>query len=547
MANRRDGAEGSTRARTNGDKRLLRWPLALVLATGMAALGLWHAAALSAVGGASGPPQFSIKTPAQKIHPLVLADTANGPASFIVTMAEQADVSAAEKLTTKRAKGAYVFAALRETALRTQAPILQRLASLHIRYRSNYINNSITVIGGRELVNELAANPLVDRIDPDRAIRLQSPLPPSGPAQVLAQAAPSATTTPQWNIQWVKAPAVWTLGYTGQGMVVAGADTGVQWDHPVLRGQYRGWNGVSANHNYNWWDAIHAPVGSDPGDDPCGYSSPVPCDDNGHGTHTLGTAVGNNGYGVAPGARWIACRNLEDGVGRASTYLECLEFFLAPWDLNGNNPNPSLAPDVINNSWACPPQEGCSPDTLRTAVGNLRAAGIMVVVAAGNSGPSCSSIAEPAAIYDTALSVGALSAKNNFIAAFSSRGPVTVDGSQRIKPDIVAPGTDVVSAYPPDTYNTLSGTSMAAPHVAGGAALLLSVCPNLRGDVAAIEAAMTRTALGQPTALCGGARRPFEPNNLYGYGTLNLQQAANLLLQSSACRPTGASATVSAK
>ena len=126
----------------------------------------------------------------------------------------------------------------------------------------------------------------------------------------------------------------------------------------------------------------------------------------------MGTMVGDDGLGnqigVAPDARWIACRNMERGYGSPATYIECFEFFLAPTDVNGNNPNPALAPHVINNSWGCPPMEGCNPDnfgTIDKVVKALKTAGIVVVASAGNSGSKCSKVDEPAAIFAAVFSV----------------------------------------------------------------------------------------------------------------------------------------------
>jgi subtilisin family serine protease len=171
----------------------------------------------------------------------------------------------------------------------------------------------------------------------------------------------------EWGVANVRAPQVWALGHTGQGIVVAGADTGIRWTHEALINQYRGWNGTTADHNYNWHDAIHIldPI------DPCGPDSDEPCDGHDHGTHTVGTAVGGAGanqIGVAPGADWIGCRNMfASGVGIGvdfiSTYAECFQFFIAPTDLSGENPDPSKRPHVIVNSWGCP--EGCAPNSLK--------------------------------------------------------------------------------------------------------------------------------------------------------------------------------------
>ena len=181
-------------------------------------------------------------------------------------------------------------------------------------------------------------------------------------------------------------PQVWALGFTGQNIVVASADTGVRWTHNALKPHYRGWDGQNANHNYNWHDSIHDSVGN-----PCGNDSPFPCDDFFHGSHTTGTAIGDDGagnqIGMAPGAKWIGCRNMDQGNGTPARYIECMEFFLAPYPINctPNEGDPTKAPDITINSWGCPASEGCSANTLQAAVEAQAAAGIQMVVAAGNS------------------------------------------------------------------------------------------------------------------------------------------------------------------
>ena len=291
---------------------------------------------------------------------------------------------------------------------------------------------------------------------------------------------PISPDTVEWNIDKINAPAVWQMGFDGTGVVVAGQDTGYDWDHPALIDKYRGWNGANADHNYAWHDAIHSGGGV------CGADSAVPCDDHNHGTHTMGTMVGDDGVGnqigVAPGAQWIGCRNMDQGDGTPTTYSECFQWFIAPTDLNDQNPNPAMAPDVINNSWGCPPSEGCTdPTILQTVVENTRAAGILVVTSAGNSGSACSTVTSPPAIYDASFSIGSTTS-TDAISGFSSRGPVTVDGSNRLKPDISAPGSNIRSSVRGGGYQGgWSGTSMAAPHVAGLAALLIDAVPSLQG------------------------------------------------------------------
>ena len=335
--------------------------------------------------------------------------------------------------------------------------------------------------------------------------------------------------TVEWNITKVNTPGV-DGGCKRHGGVIAGQDTGYLWTHNTLKGKYRGWDNSTgiANHDYNWHDAIHATGSS------CGANSPVPCDDQGHGTHTMGTMVGDDGagnqVGMAPGAKWIGCRNMNAGAGTPTTYSECYQWFIAPTKVDGTAPDSSKAPDVINNSWGCPYSEGCtSPGALLTVVQNVKAAGIVTVHSAGNSGSACSSVSEPAAIYAESFTVGATTnTTNDDIASYSSRGPVTVDGSNRMKPNISAPGSGVRSSYYTDnnSYTAMNGTSMAGPHVAGLVALLLSANPDLRGEVDTIRSLIEQSAVPKTSAqTCGSDTRTSVPNNVYGWGRIDAYAA----------------------
>jgi uncharacterized repeat protein (TIGR01451 family) len=469
---------------------------------------------LTMLGTLRASPQMSRPT---SIAPYVWEATADGAETdVIVFLEEQADLSAVEELSTLEGRRRHIYDALRTTALRSQDLLRAELDAAGVDYRPFYVANMIALRGGRGLLMRLSRRPDVARIVANPKVR--QVLPEPEPGHLNSQAVGGI----EWNVRQIHADDVWALGYTGEGIVVAGQDTGYDWDHPALIEHYRGYNGVTATHDYHWHDAIHS-HGND-----CGADSPFPCDDNGHGTHTMGTMVGDDGaghqVGVAPGAQWIGCRNMDEGVGSPATYAECFEFFLAPYPVGGDpftDGEPSLAPHVINNSWTCPSREGCEPDTLQMVVENVRAAGIVVVASAGNSGSSCGSVQDPPAIYDAAFSVGATTSGDR-IAGFSGRGPVTVDGSGRRKPDVSAPGVGVWSSVPGTGYGPSSGTSMAGPHVAGSVALLWSAAPSLVGDVDATERLIGRTARPRmSTQGCGGDGAADVPNNVYGWGVVD--------------------------
>ena len=441
----------------------------------------------------------------------------------------RADLAPAEQLSTKQARGRYVRDTLWATAQAAQAPLLAWLDARGIAYRSFYVVNAVLVQGDRSLALALAGLPGVARIDGNPAMLVPAPQPALPP---VSPQSPSSPTTVEPNIAYANAPAVWSLGYQGQGVVVGGQDTGYEWQHPALESHYRGWDGLAADHDYNWHDAIHS---NTHGPNLCGADSPVPCDDFGHGTHTMGIMVGDdaagNQVGMAPGAKWIGCRNMDNRYGTPASYLECFEFFLAPYPVGGDpsQGDPSMAPDVTDNSWSCLPSEGClagNVDILRQAVEAQRAAGIMTVVSAGNDGPLCSTVGNPPGIYAASYTVGALNTGYDTIASFSSLGPVLADGSRRTKPDLVAPGTAVRSSILGDAYGWMSGTSMAAPHAAGAVALLWSARPILKNQVVATEDVLDRSAVHLlSTQGCGGDTPSQVPNNVFGYGRLNVLAA----------------------
>ncbi len=457
---------------------------------------------------------------------------------FIILLQTQADVSAAKHLKTKQAKGRFVFETLRSKALGTQQGVIDILQQQATSFHPFFIVNAIHASGNLELIEKLAKRNDVAYIMSNPWTRFE------GPVNYQSARPLQARDGIEWGIRRIHADQVWEMGYTGQGVVVAGQDTGYDWSHPAIKEKYRGWNGSTADHNYNWHDAIReiSPLHGDsivkPENNPCGLDINTPCDDNSHGTHTIGTAVGDDGngnrIGVAPGARWIGARNMERGYGTPATYTECFEWFLAPTDLNNENPNPDLAPHVINNSWGCPDFEGCNPSNwalMEMAVNNLRAAGVVVVNSAGNSGSGCNSINTAAAIFSGTFAVGATQ-PNDTIAGFSSRGTVSIDGSNRLKPNVSAPGVSVRSAVRNGGYRSFSGTSMAGPHVAGVVALVISANPDLAGQVEVIESIIEATAKPMQTEQsCDGVSGLDIPNTTYGHGRLDALAAVKLALE----------------
>ena len=457
----------------------------------------------------------------------------NAEVDFLVLMHAQADVSEANFLQSKNAKGAYVFNELKKVAEESQRAVRQLLESEGVAYQSFYIVNAIHAQGNERLIEQIARLSSVASIQNNPSIMMEEPMSNEGMEDEIDE-----RNTVEWGVDKINAPAVWSMGFTGQGVVVAGEDTGYDWEHPTIKAKYRGWDGTSVDHNYNWHDAIHE-INPLHGDtvitedlNPCGLSSMVPCDDHNHGTHTMGTMVGDDGQGnqigVAPGASWMACRNMERGYGTPASYIECFEFFLAPTNLNGEAADPSKAPHVINNSWSCPEMEGCNAAnwaTMEMVVNNLKSAGIVVVVSAGNSGSNCGTVQAPAAMFENSFTVGA-SRSNDTIANFSSRGAVIVDGSNRMKPNIVAPGVGVRSATRNGGYATWNGTSMAGPHVAGLVALMISAVPELAGQVETIETIIEQTAKSMQTdENCGGVPGTQIPNNTYGFGRVDALSA----------------------
>lgn len=488
-----------------------------------------------------------------KIAPTLLLETESGNyTECLVVFHDQADLRGLSSVRGKTTKGHAVFHRLQALARSRQQSVLRLLERSGQPYRSFFIVNSIYLRADRQLLQQLAAFPEVAYIQPNPWKKVL-------PQQVRTSGGASARAPIEWGLEKINVPEVWAQGIRGNGVIIGGQDTGVEWTHPSLVEKYRGWQGnqTDADHIYNWFDAITAisPLHNDtviaPENNPCGLSVDVPCDDHNHGTYTMGISVGDDGegnqIGVAPEAQWIACRNMERGYGSPASYLAGFEWFLAPTDLDGNDPRPDLAPHVINNSWGCPMMEGCTIENwgiLNTAVENLRAAGVVVIVSAGNEGPACGSVNDPPAIFPGAFAVGATD-RTDTLANFSSRGPVNVDGSERIKPDVVAPGVGIRSAVRNNGFSISSGTSAAGPFVVGVVALMIEANPGLAGEVELIEQILRETTVSAYDRIsCGGYSTEDTPNPMTGYGLIDAAAAVALARQVSPTEESHPSATL---
>ena len=424
---------------------------------------------------------------------------------------DQADLSSIRQIQDIRERRTAAYQMLTKMADDTQASLRNTFDQFGIEYTPFYLVNALEVRGGTLVRFYLSTRPEVDRVIPSPHLR------PAAPSQGLAatggQTPPSGV---QWNVSMIGADKVWSeFGVRGKGIVIGQSDSGVDVTHPELHDSYRG---NTEGDNYNWFDPWNG--------------KPSPYDENGHGTHTLGTILGKDGIGIAPDATWFACANLVRGLGNPALYLDCMQFMLAPFPQGGDpfkDGDPTRAADVLNNSWVCPELEGCDPNALLAAADHLRDAGIFVAVSTGNDGPNCSTVNEPLSLYDSVFSVGAIDQSGN-LAFFSSRGPVTADGSGRVKPDIAAPGVDVLSSVPGGGYATESGTSMAGPHVAGAVALLWSADPALIGNIDRTEQLLIQNADPYTGNTSIGCFQGNVPNDAYGYGILHVYKAVKAAL-----------------
>jgi len=399
----------------------------------------------------------------------------------IVRLSEKADLGHFRDLH-KGLRRANIIRALREKADLTQGPIREHLAKRAVRRMvSLWLINGMAVTAKADVIRDLEILPGIESIGLDYVT----------PAPITT---PAAAATAEWNLNMIHAPDLWAVNYTGQGVVVANMDTGVDGSHPDLKSKWRGGRN-------SWFD-------------PNGEHK-KPYDANGHGTMTMGIMVGGDSggtaIGVAPGAKWIAVKIFNDaGYASTSAIHQGFQWLLDP----DGNPDTDDAPDIVNNSWGFdgPGTVGTCFLNLQADIQALKAAGIAVVFSAGNSGSGPSTSVSPGNNPEP-FAVGAVDQFRN-IAVFSSRGPAPSACGGRIYPDVVAPGVSIKSSFRGGLYAVESGTSFSSPHIAGAMALLLSVFPDL--TVPELELSLKQAAvnLGDPG-----------PDNTYGNGLINVLEA----------------------
>ncbi|KAG1688066.1 hypothetical protein DVH05_004382, partial [Phytophthora capsici] len=344
---------------------------------------------------------------------------------------------------------------------------------------------------------------------------------------------------PQNNIKLLHAPQLWAKGATGRNVVVASIDSGVRYTHEALKDTFRGTKkDGEVDFDYSFWFT--------PGTD-MSKETPDTADEVGHGTHTMGTAVGGKGVGVAPGATWITARAFDIwGAANKSDFLLAAQWVLCPTKRDGSGADCSLGADVVTNSFGVDRSTPAYPQWtwLSKVIDTWRAAGVYPVFASGNTnGFLCGSVYYPGSHEDT-IAVGALIGGSSLWGA-SGKGP-SLEGEfggrnkYIIKPDFVAPGVGIRSAMSvkDSAYTRLTGTSMATPHIAGAIALLLSLHNSSETKPPSYEKVLqsltetTTRKLHKPflvPSACGNTTYLEYPNNIYGWGLANVCAAANRL------------------
>lgn len=466
------------------------------------------------------------------------------PLDFLIYFEEQADLSKAYELPWEE-RGWYVYETLKAQADRSQASVRTYLDAYGVDYESFWIQNVIAVESSDSgMLYSLLDFLEIDSLQSVPQIFVEDPLltPPDKEVTALQIA--------ESNLVHINADDVWSLGFMGQGTVVGSIDSGVRYSHEALSVQYRGNIGNDLfDHNYSWWDAVNG--------------NPEAYDDHGHGSHTTGIMVGtdDNGrhIGVAPEAEWIACKAISgSGTGYGWDFLECGQFMLAPWDLEGKRSNPDLRPQVVNNSWGSCSQTYASwyEDTIDAWL----AAGIYPVFSNGNAGncgypspPGLNTAGNPARSYHV-TAVGSTGTDNGQYAPHSNWGPTDSEdvlnsaGYPWIKPQVVAPGVSIRSAvaFNDSAYAYWGGTSMSAPHVTGLVSLMWEAGACLLGDYVTTETLIQESATPIPYDTGNGDEGPGNvPNHATGWGEIDVLAAVSAA--QAFCQEEGSNITIVGK
>lgn len=418
-----------------------------------------------------------------------------------------------------------VLRTLHDTANLTQRNFTQQLDRLHTRgriaaYEPFWLVNAVRVDAAPNVIHQLANHPDVQRVYFNLPIESVTAVEDQPDDERAPRPQHGTTASVTAGLAAIRAPEAWAMGFTGEGVLVATLDTGVSGNHPALGSRWRGHHpDYLGNPQWAWFDPV------------TDTTAPQEFGSGSHGTHTMGTILGGapgESIGVAPDAEWIHAAVI-DRVNIPTTVADAIAAF--QWIVNPDG-DPSTqwdVPYVCSNSWGLRTSHGypeCD-ELFWSFIDNAEAAGVVMLFAAGNEGSG--GLRRPAdrATDDFRnLAVGALDPHNDSypIASFSSRGPTscTPDGATAIKPDVSAPGVAIRSAVSGGGYADKSGTSMAAPHVAGVVALVYQACPHLPVDDVKQILYDTALDLGTPGK-----------NNQYGWGMIDAYQA--VLAAQSAC------------
>ncbi|MBN2490249.1 MAG: S8 family serine peptidase [Planctomycetes bacterium] len=440
------------------------------------------------------------------------------PVPAFVLLSEQVDLEAMvawlDRMQATRAfRHEQVVRALQARAAASQPAVRALLERLRhegkvARYESFWIFNGFFVEADRDAFRRLAWREDVGRIyyaGEENSVDLIQPV------SVEPSLDFNPLDAPESGLIECKADFLWNLGFTGKGRIVANIDTGVDGNHNALKARWRGLvAGVPAQAA--WYDPVK--------------STSFPAGRSSHGTHTMGTICGNDGgsnqIGMAPGAWWIASNPIDASGTRAQKnvwYNQAIQWCADP---DGNPATVGDVPDVCSNSWGVrDPSNGvppCSP-IFNASIDAAEAATVVFVFAAGNEGTTGPRVPADRIASDTnTFSVGSLDVGSLALSSFSSRGPSPCD-SKTVKPEVCARGSSVRSSVPNNSYSTLSGTSMATPHVAGAVALLRDVWPEV--TVERVKRILMETADDLGTA---------GEDNLYGWGRINCEKAYQKLI-----------------